>query len=253
MESAAASSQVPLEIVFLILKILEHDKGALKNCALTCNAWHELCLPFILKTVNIRSDADYTRAFRCFMINSPHLRAHVQRTALYIAEPSARDHFHFWTTSGWFDEEHTKSFISSFPNLNYVDCSSFPLAAISFVLPQLPITTLHLQKYSVSVTEFLDVFAAGAHTLRSLTLMYIDCHPSLSTPYPTDTTPTIMVALEELSASSSMNLPFLPERIQMPSLQTLFPDVDNLDVMSACLPDALKTLVLHTVEDGGAS
>lgn len=253
MESeAVASSQVPLEIVFLILKILEHDKGALKNCALTCNAWHDLCLPFIFKTVNIRTDTDYTRAFRCFMITSPHLRAYVQRTALYIAEPSVRDHFHFWTTSGWFDEEHTKSFISSFPNPNYVDCSSFPLAAISFVLPQLPITTLHLQKYSVSVTEFLEVFAAGAQTLRSLTLTLIDCHPSSSSPYPTDTIPTIMAALEELSASCSTNLPFLPERIQMPSLQTLFPDVDDLEVLSACLPNSLKTLVIHTVGEGGS-
>ncbi len=184
------------------------------------------------------------------MTNSPHLRAYVQRTVLYISEPGARDQFHFWTTSGWFDEEHTKSFIASFPNLNYANCSSFHLPAISFVLPQLPITTLQLHKYSVSVTEFLAVCAAGAQTLRSLTVSFIDCYPSSSPTTSMDAIPIIMTALTELSASYSINLPFQPERIQMPSLQILFPDVNDLDTLSACLPDFLNTLVIHTAEEG---
>ncbi|KAF7433748.1 hypothetical protein PC9H_005713 [Pleurotus ostreatus] len=185
------------------------------------------------------------------MITSPHLRPHVRRTALYITEPDARDELHFWTTSGWFDEEHTTSLISSFPNLNYADCSSFPLAAISFALPQLPITTLHLQKYSVTTDEFLDVLAAGAQTLQSLTVMFIDCYPSSSPP--ADSIPTIMSALKELRATCSMNLPLVPERIQMPSLQTLFSDVDDFEALSTCLPVSFKTLVIHTVEEAQSS
>ncbi|KAF4574286.1 hypothetical protein EYR40_005997 [Pleurotus pulmonarius] len=65
-----------------------------------------------------------------------------------------------------------------------------------------------------------------------------------------DAIPIIMTALTKLSASYSINLPFQPERIQMPSLQILFPDVNDLDTLSACLPDFLNTLVIHTAEEG---
>ncbi|KAF4574288.1 hypothetical protein EYR40_005995 [Pleurotus pulmonarius] len=246
---SSQNSRIPLEIVSVVLKALEHDKVTLKNCSLTCTVWRTLCLPTLFQTLTILGDKGYMDAFRRFMIIAPHLRTHVRSATLHISDRDSLEDDYVFGSSRWLDDEHTESLVSSFPNILNADCFHYPLDSLSSAFSQMPITNLRLQQYTASPTEFLRVLAAGSKTLRSVTLDYIQCYNSSNTPPATQSVPkTTMSALEELNVTFCTNLPFEPETIQMPRLRALFVSDDSDVMFSECLPDALNTLAVDVYD-----
>ncbi|KAF4600349.1 hypothetical protein EYR38_004974 [Pleurotus pulmonarius] len=250
-------SKLPPEIVSLVLDALdEDDREALKRCSLTCTTWRALCLPALFDTLMVPEERGYLWAVSCFMLDAPHLRPHVRYMGLHglfpfqghrsvnpVEEPLGE----------WLDDAHFVSFLKAFPKLFHAKCSLNypPPAVLASALPQLALTTLQLNHYSLSAHDLLRVLVAGSSTLRFVALDYVKCHtPSDTLPITQDMPKTTMAALEELDLNYCTDLPLESAVLQMPALQCVFLAEEGVVTPPSCLPDSLKTLAVEAWADG---
>ncbi|KAF7440960.1 hypothetical protein PC9H_001309 [Pleurotus ostreatus] len=204
--------KVPPEIQLLILQELDGQKDVLRECALVCKLWHELCLPALFRELVI--DIEDLQAHSDFLVNSPHIRTHIRKLKFEFSPFPVHVHPR---------EDHMiVSLLLGLPRLDELLCTSIIFTTLSTVLPQLSITKLYLQEDIYAPRAFLPVLRAVAGTLRSLTLEEFVFVDEDDLAIEISVGPIIMTALEELAIVHCNNLPLTSNVIRMPSLKILY-------------------------------
>lgn len=225
--------KVPPEIQLLILQELDRQEDVLRECALVCKFWHELCLPALFRELVI--DIEDLQADNDFLANSPHIRTHIRKLKFEFSAFPVHVHPH--------EDRMIVSLLIGLPRLDELLCTSIIFTTLSTVLPQLSITKLYLQEDIYAPHAFLPVLRTVAGTLRSLTLeefVFVD-EDDLATKISVG--PIIMTALEELAIVDCDNLPLTSNLIRMPSLKILYYGA-GWAAMGDGIPSSLNTLVV---------
>ncbi|KAF4600347.1 hypothetical protein EYR38_004972 [Pleurotus pulmonarius] len=243
----ASSKMLPPEIITLVFEEFDYDVESLRKCSLVCKSWRSLALPFLFHHICLPDGETFLNAFHLLVVDAPHIGQYVRE--IMIGQSSR------YSQPGGVplpeaNKERLEALFLSLPRLKVLHCGFGAHLVMPPALVRPSITTLHIHGTIQPLSYFLMVLQSAAETIRFLTLRnmsYLAVPPG-SLRWRTMSSPSRMLALEELCIVWCDGLSFPPSTLQMPNLRTLVLDNSDESILP-CVPVSLETLVIHIDPD----
>ncbi|KAL4254555.1 hypothetical protein AB1N83_014404 [Pleurotus pulmonarius] len=229
--------RLPVELVAHILEELRSEWITLKNFSLTCSSWRVLSLPFLFRRLSIPNRGKLI-ACMALMRSAPYIRPHIRELVLLYGSQGAAPKGRLFVL----DIDY-KAFFSGFPNVATIRCGASPLADILPILPNMPVTSLHVREWHATAPELLSFFESCATTTRSLTFHTVSfLHPPVNRDMLHVGVVTLPALKDLVFLHCSRRLPLYP-KIDMPSLEVLY-CAEWCSKSREEFPDSLVTLAV---------